>query len=90
MRAQRKASEQTNWTRGLFTVSNRSAGTDLAFPEYRLREFPRSIFYRYELLGPIDESRLRKDVGKPPPRDTNAELEADAVAELGQEAVLYS
>ena len=48
MLAQRKASEQTNWTRGLFTVSNRSAGTDLAFPEYRLREFPRSIFYRYE------------------------------------------
>jgi hypothetical protein len=72
----------SNWTRGIFTVKNRSAGTELAFPEYRLREFPRSIFYRYELLGPIDESRLRDDLAKVPPRDNSKDLEDDAVAEL--------
>jgi hypothetical protein len=85
-RASRKASEQSNWTRGLFTVKNRSAGTELAFPECRLREFPRSVFYRYELLGPIDESRLRNDLAKVPPRDNSKDLE-DA-AELLAAAVL--
>jgi hypothetical protein len=82
-REKRKASEQANWSRAIFTVKNRSAGTELAFPSYRLREFGNSaIFYRYELLGPIDESRLRKDVAKPPPKDNMKELEDDAVAEL--------
>ena len=81
-RESRKASEMSNWTRGIFTVKNRSSGTELAFPEYRLREFPRSIFYRYELLGPIDESRLRNDLAKVPPRDNSKDLEDDAVAEL--------
>ena len=82
-REKRKASEQANWSRAIFTVKNRSAGTELAFPSYRLREFGNSaIFYRYELLGPIDESRLRKDVAKPPAKDNMKELEDNAVAEL--------
>ena len=86
-REKRKASEQANWSRAIFTVKNRSAGTELAFPSYRLREFGNSaIFYRYELLGPIDESRLRKDVAKPPPKDNMKELEDDAVAELAAAA----
>ena len=87
-RASRKASEQSNWTRGVFTVKNRSAGTELAFPEYRLREFPRSVFYRYELLGPIDESRLRNDLAKVPPRDNSKDLEDGAVTELSANVVL--
>jgi hypothetical protein len=82
-RPKRRASEQANWSRAIYTVKNRSSGIELAFPSYRLREFGNSaIFYRYEFLGPIDETRLRKHVAKPPPKDNMKQLEGNAVAEL--------
>ena len=57
--------------------ASRPAGrAELAFPFYRLRQFGNSaIFYQYELLGPIDESRLRKGVAKPPAKGNMKELE---------------
>jgi hypothetical protein len=86
----RKASQETNWSRAIFTVRNRSSGTALARPEYRLQELGfgkrRPTFYRHELLGPIDVDRLRDDVAKPPSKDQMAELEADALAEIEREA----
>ena len=86
----RKASQETNWSRAIFTVRNRSSGTALARPEYRLEEIGfgkrRPTFYRHELLGPIDVDRLRDDVAKPPPKDQMADLEADALAEIEREA----
>jgi hypothetical protein len=86
----RKASQETNWSRAIFTVRNRSSGTALARPEYRLQELGfgkrRPTFYRHELLGPIDVDRLRDDVAKPPPKDQMGALEADALAEIEREA----
>ena len=82
----RKSSQETNWSRALFTVRHRSKGTQLARPEYRLQELgygkKHPIFYRHELLGPIDVEWLRDGVAKPPPpKDQMADLEADALAE---------
>ena len=86
----RKASQETNWSRAIFTVRNRSSGTALARPEYRLQELgygkKRPIFYRHELLGPIDVDRLRDDVAKPPPKDQMGALETDALIEIEREA----
>ena len=85
-----KASQETNWSRAIFTVRNHSSGTALSRPEYRLEELgygkKRPIFYRHELLGPIDVGRLRDDVAKPPPKDQIGALAADALAEIEREA----
>jgi hypothetical protein len=67
------------------TIKNRSQGTELAFPSYRLREFGNTtIFYRYELLGPIGDASglfyvcLRYSV-----REVAAVIPGHAIAALG-------
>ena len=77
----RKASQETNWSRG----------TALARPEYRLQELgygkKRPIFYRHELLGLIvNVERLRNNASSPLPKDQISALEDDTLAEIEQEA----
>ena len=53
----RKASQETNWSRAIFTVRNRSSGTALARPEYRLEQlgygrWRRRRFIATSFLGP--------------------------------------
>jgi len=86
----RKASQETNWSRSLFTVRTRSKGNELSRPEYRLLELGygkrRPKFYRHELLGPIDTNMLRNDVKPATSKHSMASLEDDALAEIREAA----
>jgi hypothetical protein len=86
----RKASQETNWSRSLFTVRTRSKGNELSRPEYRLVELGydkrRPKFYRHELLGPIDTNMLRNDVKPATSKDSMASLEDDALTEIREAA----
>ena len=86
----RKASELENWTRNLFRIKSRSKGTPLQWKQYRVYGL-RGLYWRNELLGPINVSELRKDVSaKFASRSPHAGLEDSAIAELSTADELFN
>ena len=86
----RKNSEMENWTRQLFVIRSRSAGTPLQHKQYRVNQGQglrlRGLFWRHELMK-VNKDELRSDVvDKISARDPHADLETAAVEALTVDA----